>query len=275
MTFPTITLNDDHTMPQLGFGVWQVSDDEAQPAVAEALSVGYRLIDTAAMYGNERGTGQAIADSGLAREDVFLTTKLDNGSHGFEAAQRALDVSLDKLGTDYVDLFLIHWPLPKTNQYVETWKAFVELQKAGKARSIGVSNFQPNHLEEIIDATGVTPAVNQVEVHPYFTNQAVREFDAEHRIVTEDWSPLGSGNGLLDDPVLTSLGDKYGKTPAQVVLAWHLAIGSVVIPKSVTPARIAENFDAFDITLDPDDVNAISELNKDERTGPDPDTFNP
>lgn len=277
VSVPTVKLNDGTAIPQFGFGVYQVPPEETAATVKAALDAGYRHIDTAQMYGNEEGVGAAIADSGLARDDLYVTTKLNNGFHRPEDAKASLRRSLEALGLDQVDLFLIHWPLPTRydGDFVSTWQAMIELQQEGLTRSIGVSNFQPHHLEEIIDATGVTPAVNQVEVHPYFTNHAVREFDTEHRIVTEDWSPLGSGNGLLDDPVLASLADKYGKTPAQVVLAWHLAIGSVVIPKSVTPARIAENFDAFDITLDPDDVNAISELDKDERTGPDPDTFNP
>ncbi len=270
-----VTLNSGARMPQLGFGVFQIPLDETRDAVAAAFEAGYRSIDTAAMYGNEEGVAQAIRDAGLPREDIFVTTKLNNNAHGYDEALAAFEQSRKKLGLDYLDLYLIHWPLPAKDRYVDTWKALVKLQQDGVIRSIGVSNFQPAHLERIIDETGVTPAVDQVECHPYLTQQPVREFNDKHTIATEAWSPIAQGGVLLKDPVITSLADKYGKSPAQVVIRWHLDIGNVVIPKSVTPQRIRDNIDVFDFELDADDVEAVGELNKDERTGPDPDHFNP
>jgi len=272
---PTVTLNNGVVMPQLGFGVWQVPDDEATPAVATALATGYRSIDTAAMYRNESGVGKAIAASGIARDELFVTTKLNNDGHGREATLRAFEQSRKNLGLDYVDLYLIHWPLPAQERYVETWQAFETLLADGVVRAIGVSNFHAPHLQRVIDESGTVPAVNQIELHPYLTQQPLREFDTRHRIATEAWSPLASGGNVLADPVITSLAEKYGKTPAQVILAWHLQLGNVVIPKSVTPARIRENFAVFDVELDPDDVVAISGLDRDGRTGPNPETFNP
>jgi diketogulonate reductase-like aldo/keto reductase len=272
---PTVTLNSDHPMPQLGFGVFQIPNDETERAVSSAFEAGYRSIDTAAMYQNEPGVAAAIASSGIAREEMFITTKLNNNAHGFDAAQTACRESLDKLGLDYLDLYLIHWPLPAKNRYIETWKALISLRDEGLIRSIGVSNFQPAHLDQIVDETGVTPALNQIELHPYLTQAALREYDTSHGIATEAWSPIAQGGELLSDHVITSLADKYGKTPAQIVIRWHLELGNVVIPKSVTPSRITENFDVFDIDLDAEDVEAISGLNRDERTGPDPDHFNP
>jgi diketogulonate reductase-like aldo/keto reductase len=272
---PTVTLNNGVVMPQLGFGVWQVPDDEATPAVATALATGYRSIDTAAMYRNESGVGKAIAASGIARDELFVTTKLNNDGHGREATLRAFEQSRKNLGLDYVDLYLIHWPLPAQERYVETWQAFETLLADGVVRAIGVSNFHAPHLQRVIDESGTVPAVNQIELHPYLTQQPLREFDTRHRIATEAWSPLASGGDVLADPVITSLAEKYGKTPAQVILAWHLQLGNVVIPKSVTPARIRENFAVFDVELDPDDVVAISGLDRDGRTGPNPETFNP
>jgi diketogulonate reductase-like aldo/keto reductase len=272
---PTVTLNNGVVMPQLGFGVWQVPDDEATPAVATALATGYRSIDTAAMYRNESGVGKAIAASGIARDELFVTTKLTNDGHGREATLRAFEQSRKNLGLDYVDLYLIHWPLPAQDRYVETWQAFATLLADGVVRAIGVSNFHAPHLQRVIDESGTVPAVNQIELHPYLTQQPLREFDTRHRIATEAWSPLASGGDVLADPVITSLAEKYGKTPAQVILAWHLQLGNVVIPKSVTPARIRENFAVFDVELDPDDVVAISGLDRDGRTGPNPETFNP
>jgi len=262
-------------MPQLGFGVFQIPLDETRAAVTSAFEAGYRSIDTAAMYGNEEGVGSAIADAGLPREELFITTKLNNNAHGYDAALKAFEESRTKLGLEYLDLYLIHWPLPAKDQFVDTWKAFVKLQQDGVIRSIGVSNFQPAHLERLADETGVTPAVNQIELHPYLIQEQLREYDTTHRIATEAWSPIAQGGDLLKDPVITSLAEKYGKTPAQIVLRWHLELGNVVIPKSVTPSRIRENFDLFDIELDGEDVEAISSLNRDERTGPDPDKFNP
>jgi 2,5-diketo-D-gluconate reductase A len=272
---PTVTLNTGTAMPQLGFGVFQVPNEETAAAVTAAFAAGYRAIDTAAMYGNEEGVAKAIAESGIAREDLFITTKLNNNGHGYDDALRAFEVSRTRLGLDYVDLYLIHWPLPAKDRYVDTWRAFEKLQSDGLARAIGVSNFQPAHLQRLFDETDVVPAVNQIELHPYLTQDALRAFDAEHGIATEAWSPIAKGGDLLSDPAITSLAEKYGKTPAQVVIRWHLQLGNVVIPKSVTPARIKENIDVFDFELAEDDVASITELNRDERTGPNPDTFNP
>jgi 2,5-diketo-D-gluconate reductase A len=271
-TVPDLTLNDGSTIPQLGFGVWQVPDDEAQPAVEEALRVGYRHIDTAAVYGNERGVGRALAAAGLARDDVYVTTKLWNADQGYDSAFRAYDASLEKLGLETVDLYLIHWAAPSFDLYADSWKALVKLKEEGRVRAIGVSNFHGPHLQRIIDDTGVAPVLNQVECHPYLQIEQLRAFNRTHQIVTEAWSPLGSGKGLLDDPVLAEIAAKRDATPAQVVLAWHLAKGNVVIPKSVTPSRIAENFAAVDVTLESEDVDAIDSLERGERTGGDPDT---
>jgi 2,5-diketo-D-gluconate reductase A len=272
---PTVTLNNGTAMPQLGFGVFQVPNEETAAAVTAAFEAGYRAIDTAAMYGNEEGVAKAIADSGIPRDELFITTKLNNNGHGYDDALRAFEDSRSRLGLDYVDLYLIHWPLPAKDRYVDTWRAFEKLHSDGLARAIGVSNFQPAHLRRLFDETDVVPAVNQVELHPYLTQEALREFDAEHGIATEAWSPIAKGGELLSDPAITSLAEKYGKTPAQVVIRWHLQLGNVVIPKSVTPERIKQNFEVFDFELADDDVVSINELNRDERTGPDPDTFNP
>jgi 2,5-diketo-D-gluconate reductase A len=272
---PTVTLNDGNRMPQLGFGVFQVPNEETAAAVSAAFEAGYRAIDTAAMYRNEEGVAKAIADSGIPRDELFITTKLNNDGHGYDDALRAFEASRTRLRLDYVDLYLIHWPLPAQDRYVDTWRAFEKLRSDGLARSIGVSNFQPAHLQRLLDETDVVPALNQIELHPYLTQEALRAFDAEHGIATEAWSPIAKGGELLSDPAITALAEKYGKTPAQVVIRWHLQLGNVVIPKSVTPARIKENIDVFDFELADDDVTSISELNRDERTGPDPDTFNP
>ncbi|MET7362817.1 aldo/keto reductase [Streptomyces sp. NPDC005562] len=260
-------------MPQLGFGVWQVPDDEAEKAVALALEAGYRSIDTAAIYGNEEGTGRAIASSGVAREDLFVTTKLWNSEHGHDATLRAFDASLEKLGLDYVDLYLIHWPVPSNDKYVDTYKAFEKILADGRAKSIGVSNFLPDQLRRLISETSVVPAVNQIELHPHLQQRASRELHAEQGVATEAWSPLGSGKGLLEVPAIIAIAQKHGRTPAQVVLRWHIQLGNVVIPKSVTPSRIKENIDVFDFELDPEDMAAISALNEDRRIGPDPATF--
>lgn len=270
---PPIILNNGIEMPQLGFGVWQVPDDEAERAVATALESGYRSIDTAAVYENETGTGKAIAASGVAREELFVTTKLWNSAQGHDATLRAFDESLDKLGLDYVDLYLIHWPMPDNDTYIDTYKAFEKILADGRAKSIGVSNFLPEHLERLIDATSVIPAVNQIELHPHLQQRAAREYHAQQGIATEAWSPLGQGKGLLEVPAIVAIAQKHGRTPAQVVLRWHLQLGNVVIPKSVTPSRIAENIAVFDFELDPEDMAAISALNEDRRLGPDPADF--
>ncbi|MGV9289420.1 aldo/keto reductase [Streptomyces sp. NPDC003719] len=271
---PPITLNNGVEMPQLGFGVWQVPDDEAETAVAQALEAGYRSIDTAAIYGNEEGTGKAIAASGVAREDLFVTTKLWNSEQGYDSTLRAFDASLDKLGLDYVDLYLIHWPVPAKDRYVDTYKAFEKLHADGRVRAIGVSNFLPEHLERLIAETSVVPAVNQIELHPHLQQHASREVHAKQGIATEAWSPLGSGKGILEIPAIVAIAQKHDRTPAQVVLRWHLQLGNVVIPKSVTPSRIKENIDVFGFELDAEDLAAISALNEDRRLGPDPAQFN-
>ncbi|RMB84222.1 aldo/keto reductase [Streptomyces shenzhenensis] len=272
---PPIILNNGVEMPQLGFGVWQVPDDEAERAVATALEAGYRSIDTAAFYGNEAGTGRAVAASGLPREDIFVTTKLDNGDQGYDATLRAFDASLAKLGLDYVDLYLIHWPLPARGTYIDSYKAFEKLYGDGRVRAIGVSNFLPEHLERLIAETSVIPAVNQIELHPHLQQHAAREYHAEQGIATEAWSPLGQGKGLLEVPAIVAIAQKHNRTPAQVVLRWHVQLGTVVIPKSVTPSRIRENIEVFDFSLDTEDLAAISALNEDRRLGPDPATHDP
>jgi 2,5-diketo-D-gluconate reductase A len=275
-TVPKIILNDGNTIPQLGFGVFQVEPEDTAEAVGEALRVGYRHIDTAEMYGNEREVGEGIRASGLDRGDIFVTSKLNNSFHEPDDARRAFDESLSELGFDYVDLFLIHWPLPTLydGDFVSTWKTMEEFNNDGRARSIGVSNFQIEHLERLAAETDMVPAVNQIEVHPYFTNDAVREYGQEHGIATEAWSPIAQ-SAVLDDSTITEIAEKVGKTPAQVVLRWHIQRGDIVFPKSVTPSRIQENFDLFDFELDQSDMGEISALDKDEdgRTGPHPDTF--
>ncbi|WP_419999222.1 aldo/keto reductase [Streptomyces boninensis] len=273
---PSITLNNGVSMPQLGFGVWQVPDDEATAAVGHALEAGYRSIDTAAVYENEKGTGKALAASGLPREDLFVTTKLWNTQKiqwTRDEVFRAFDDSLDRLGLDYVDLYLIHWPRPVRDDYLTILRAFGELHTSGRAKAVGVSNFKPPHLRRVIDETGVVPAVNQIELHPNLQQTETRAFDAEHQIATEAWSPLGQGKGLLSDPVLASIAAKHGVTPAQATLRWHLQLGNVVIPKSVTPSRIKENIDVFGFELDADDMAAIGGLDNGTRLGSDPDTM--
>ncbi|MET9951281.1 aldo/keto reductase [Streptomyces sp. NPDC006339] len=261
-------------MPQLGFGVWQVPDDEAEQAVTTALEAGYRSIDTAAIYENETGTGKALAASGLPREELFVTTKLWNSEQGYDSTLRAFDASLSRLGLDFVDLYLIHWPVPAKDAYVDTYRAFEKILADGRARAIGVSNFLPEHLERLIGETSVVPAVNQIELHPQLQQSASREAHARLGIATEAWSPLGQGKGLLEVPAIVAIARKHDRTPAQVVLRWHLQIGNVVIPKSVTPSRIRENIDVFDFELDAEDLAAVAALDEGRRLGPDPAGFN-
>ena len=270
---PTITLNDGVEIPQLGFGVFQVPPEDTKKATLEALEVGYRHIDTAEMYGNEKGVGEAVAESGIPRDQIFVTSKLNNTFHAREAALGAFDETLETLGFETLDLFLIHWPLPAVGDYVETWKAMEEMKASGRVRSIGVSNFQPAHLQRLFDETDTVPSVNQIEVHPYLTNEVARAFNTEHGIFTEAWSPIAQG-AVLTDPVITAIADRVSRTPAQVTLRWHIQRGDIVFPKSVTRSRVEENFALFDFELTGDDLAAISGLNRDERTGPDPDTFN-
>jgi 2,5-diketo-D-gluconate reductase A len=269
---PRIPLRGDTEIPQLGFGVFQVPPEDTAGVVTRALETGYRHIDTAAAYRNEAGVGEAIRGSGLDREDVYVTTKCFNDDHGYEESQRALEASLERLGLDHVDLYLIHWPVPSRDRYAETWRAFVEMQSQGLARSIGVSNFQPAHLRRIVDETGVTPAVNQIELHPRLQQAALRREHAERGIVTEAWSPLAQGR-VLDDPAITRIAEAHDKTPGQVVLRWHLQLGNVVIPKSVTPERVEQNFDVFDFELSDEAMGAIEALDAGDRIGPDPDRF--
>ncbi|PZH10631.1 oxidoreductase [Streptomyces sp. NTH33] len=271
---PPISLNNGVEMPQLGFGVWQVPDDEAERAVATALEAGYRSIDTAAIYGNEEGTGRAVAASGIPREDVFVTTKLWNSDQGYDSTLRAFDTSLGKLGLEYVDLYLIHWPVPARGKFVDTYRAFEKLHAEGRVRAIGVSNFLPEHLERLTAETSVIPAVNQIELHPHLQQHAARAYHAKQGIATEAWSPLGQGKGLLEVPAIVAIAQKHNRTPAQIVLRWHLQLGNIVIPKSVTPSRIKENIEVFDFSLDGEDLAAIGALNEDRRLGPDPATFN-
>ncbi|MGH4031609.1 aldo/keto reductase [Actinomycetota bacterium Odt1-20B] len=270
---PTVTLNNGVEIPQLGFGVFQVPDDETTAAVTSALEAGYRSLDTAAIYGNEAGVGRAVADSGLAREDLFITTKVWNTDQGYDATLAAFDASLAKLGLDYVDLYLIHWPTPARDLYLDTWRALEKLAADGRVRAAGVSNFQPAHLRRLVDESALVPAVNQIELHPGLQQSELRSLHAELGIATEAWSPLAQG-ALLGEDAIARIAERHQKSPAQVVLRWHLQLGTVVIPKSVTPARIRENIDVFDFTLADDEMAAIAALDRGLRTGPDPDTLN-
>lgn len=274
MAVPDITLNNGIQMPQLGFGVFQVPDDETEAAVTAALDAGYRSIDTAKIYGNEEGVAAALARADIPRDELFITTKLWNSDQGYDSAMRAFDASLSRLGLEYLDLYLIHWPTPRRDKYVDTWRAFEKLLADARVRAIGVSNFQPDHLQRLVDETGTVPAVNQVELHPYLTQEAVRAADAAHGIATEAWSPLAKGGDLLAEDTVTALAAKHDRTAAQVVLRWHLQLGNIVIPKSVTPSRIAENIDVFGFELTGEDVAALSGLERGLRTGPDPDQLN-
>ncbi|MFZ4486613.1 MAG: aldo/keto reductase [Candidatus Nanopelagicales bacterium] len=269
---PNIALNDGTTIPQIGFGLWQVPPDGAEAATAEALAVGYRHVDSAAVYANEAEAGLAVARSGLAREDVYVTTKLWNPDHGYDEAMRAFDLSMGKLGFEYLDLYLIHWQCKQLGKYVDTWRALIDLQASGRVRSIGVSNFKETALREIIDVTGVVPVLNQIELHPWLPQLDMRAVHAEYGIATESWSPLASGQ-LIDDPLLATIAAKHGVSTAQVMIRWHLQQGLIVLPKSVTPTRIAENIDVFGFELDAEDLAAIATLESGRRTGPDPDDF--
>jgi 2,5-diketo-D-gluconate reductase A len=273
---PTIDLSYGRSIPQLGFGVFQIDPEETAEAVSTALDIGYRHIDTAEMYGNERGVGEAVRASGLDRADVFITSKLNNGAHRPDDARRAFEATLSALGFDHVDLFLIHWPLPTLygGDFVSTWKTLEEFKADGRARSIGVSNFQVDHLERLAAEADIAPAVNQIELHPYFLNDEVHAYGQAHGIATQAWSPIAQG-AVLDDPAITAIADKVGKSPAQVVLRWHIERGNIVFPKSTTPARIRENFQLFDFVLEPGDGETIDALDRDEagRTGPNPDAF--
>jgi 2,5-diketo-D-gluconate reductase A len=271
---PLLKLNDGIYAPQLGFGVFQIDNAQATDAVATALKAGYRSIDTAAFYKNEKGVGEAIRDSGLSRSDIFLTTKLWNGDQGFDATLKAFDASMDKLKQDYVDLYLIHWPCPAKDLYVDTFKAFIRLRDEGRIKSIGVSNFQPKHLEKLIKETDVVPAVNQIELHPDFAQVDVVGFNKSKGIVTEAWSPLGQGGDLLKNKIIKEVADAHGKTAAQVIIRWHLQLGHMVIPKSQTPSRIKENFDVFDFELNNDQLKKINGLDGGNRMGPNPDELN-
>ncbi|RJQ81784.1 aldo/keto reductase [Pseudonocardiaceae bacterium YIM PH 21723] len=273
---PDIELHDGVKIPQLGFGVFQVPLDETKAAVRSAIEAGYRHIDTAAIYGNEEGVGQAIAESGVPRDELFIVTKLWNEAQGYDSTLRAFDESLGKLGIDVLDLYLIHWPSPHRNAYVDTWKAFEKLHKDGRIRSIGVSNFHAEHLDRLVQETELRPTINQIELHPRLPQQELRLANAKYDIVTEAWSPLARAaekeTGLFDEPALKEISEKHGKTIAQVVLRWHIQLGNVVIPKSVKPARIAENIDVFDFALDEADLAAIAKLETGDRVGPNPAT---
>ena len=272
-TVPTVTLNNGVEMPQLGVGVWRVDDADATAAVSAALEYGYRSIDTAAMYQNEAGVGRAIAASGIPRDELFVTTKLNNQDQGYDSTLRAIDESLSRLGLDYVDLYLIHWPQSARNLYTESWQAFERIYADKMARAIGVSNFHSGHLDRLTIQNDLVPAVNQVELHPYFNQSALREYNASRGIRTEAWSPLGQGGQLLQDEDLSAIAQAHGKTAAQVVLRWHLQLGNIVIPKSVTPSRLRENFEVFDFALSDSEMSTINGLDRAARLGPDPDTF--
>ncbi|BBZ61447.1 aldo/keto reductase [Mycolicibacterium monacense] len=273
MGAPLVALNDGNSIPQVGLGVWQTPPEDTERAVAAALAAGYRHVDTAAAYGNEEQTGRAIAQSGLDRSQVYLVTKLWNSEQGYDATLAAFEASVDRLGVDYLDLYLIHWPVPEKNLFVDTFRAFARLREDGRIRSIGVSNFEPEHLRVLIDSTGIVPAVNQIELHPLLPQRELRELHAQLGIATEAWSPLGQGS-LLAHPTVTGVAESHGKTAAQALIRWHMQLGNIVIPKSVNPQRIESNFDVFDFELSEQDMASISSLEDASRLGPDPKTFN-
>ncbi|WNS80469.1 aldo/keto reductase [Domibacillus sp. DTU_2020_1001157_1_SI_ALB_TIR_016] len=269
-----VTLNNGLKMPQLGYGVWQVEDEQATPAVLKAIETGYHSIDTAAVYGNERGVGRAIKECGVPREELFITTKVWNSDQGYDATLKAFDTSLEKLGLDYVDLYLIHWPMPQEDTYVETYKALEKLYADGRVKAIGVCNFDIDHLQRLLDECDVKPVVNQVECHPHLVQKELKAFCKKHDIYVEAWSPLMQGGVVLENNIVKEIAEKHGKTPAQVILRWHLQNDSIVIPKSVTPSRIEENFNVFDFELTQEEIDQITALDRGERTGPVPAEFN-
>ena len=269
---PLVTLNDGNSIPTVGFGVFKIPPADTEQAVSTALQAGYRHIDTAAVYGNERETGRAIAESGVPRDELYVVTKLWNADQGYDSTLAAFDASMTRLSLDYLDLYLVHWPVPTLNKFVDTFKAFTYLREQGRIRSIGVSNFEPEHLDALVNATGVVPAVNQVELHPRLPQTELREVHARLGIVTEAWGPLGQGS-LLTDPTVTAVAERSGRTPAQVLIRWHIQLGNIVIPKSVNPERIASNFDVFDFELSNNDMASISSLDDGNRLGPNPRTF--
>jgi 2,5-diketo-D-gluconate reductase A len=269
---PSVPLNDGKSIPALGFGVFKVAPSDTEQAVRTALQAGYRHIDTAAVYGNERETGRAVAESGVPRDELYLVTKLWNSEQGYDSTLAAFDASMERLGIDYLDLYLVHWPMPKRNKFVDTFKAFAHLRDQGRIGSIGVSNFEPEHITALVDATGIVPAVNQVELHPRLPQTELRELHARLGIATEAWGPLGQGS-LLSDPAVTAVAEALDRTPAQVLIRWHLQLGNIVIPKSVNPERIASNFGVFDFELSENDIASISSLDDGHRLGPDPRTF--
>lgn len=269
---PDITLNNGISIPQVGLGVFQIPPDQTRAATALAIELGYRHIDTAQLYGNEAGVGEAVRESGIDRSEFFVTSKLNNGAHAYDDALAAFDQTLATLDLGYLDLFLIHWPLPTIGDFVETWRAMEEIYRGGKVRAIGVSNFQTHHLDRILDEGTIVPAVNQIEVNPHLTNEKVRSYDIEHGIATEAWSPIARGR-VLDDPTIVAIAQRVGRSPAQVTLRWHLQRGDIIFPKSVHASRLRENLELFDFELTDGDLAAISALNRDQRTGPDPDTF--
>ena len=270
---PGIELNNGTTIPQLGFGVFQIDPSDTAETVRAALDVGYRHIDTAQMYGNEAEVGEAVAKSDIPRDQLWITTKCNNSNHGYEDSQKALDESLRVMGLDHVDLYLIHWPLPGKDLYVDTWKGLEQANADGKTRTIGVSNFQPHHLDRLLSETETVPAINQIELHPHMQQAGLRSYHERHGIRTEAWSPIGQGKGLLDAPEFADIAQAHGKSPAQVVLRWHIQLGNIIFPKSVTPERIRENFEIFDFELSDDEMNTINNMEKAERLGPDPDEF--
>jgi 2,5-diketo-D-gluconate reductase A len=269
---PSVQLNDGKSIPALGFGVFKVAPSDTEQAVRTALQAGYRHIDTAAVYGNERETGRAVAESGVPRDELYLVTKLWNSEQGYDSTLAAFDASMERLGIDYLDLYLVHWPMPKRNKFIDTFKAFAHLRDQGRIGSIGVSNFEPEHINALVDATGIVPAVNQVELHPRLPQTELRELHARLGIATEAWGPLGQGS-LLSDPAVTAVAEALNRTPAQVLIRWHLQLGNIVIPKSVNPERIASNFGVFDFELSENDIASISSLDDGHRLGPDPRTF--